>query len=811
MPRTVIVDGCCSELVTATRGITAGSGFATEELCCLMLDVLDDIGLVAPTATVSLYVDDATVEAEGTRSEVHCILRAATKALADGVAAADLEVSVKKSVVLSSHPSVARRIACVRDRRGVRILRKVGRAKMLGCGTAGGRRRATHVQQHRLKATKDRLPRLRTLRRFGVPVARWQCTAGGPASQYGAETLGVADSVLHHQRVFAAAAISAPGAGKNTDAVLWLADAQGIAADPAFSAHELPAIALARALWDGWISAEEVIDGLQWALRRIFTHTSAAWGRVAGPFAAVLATLDRIGWTYDAAAVWFSDTGEDVDLERDSPKAVQLAVRSSVRRWRDRRLANSYPGLDPGHAGLVSYGVRTALRGPPKPDEPSSSSWTAGCRASLRSAVANGQWPQARLWQAGLVDHPRCLLCQAASGTLLHRRDCPELTIRCPPRDPPTDLLACWVMLSDAQRDLLVTRALLADLDLSAYPAAPEERFCWHVEPPDGLLCDDWTIYLDGSLRGGPSLLTGRAGWAFVAHNTDGKVMAAAYGVPPPWIKTIHGAEMWAFYAAVRTSLPGASFRSDRLSVVGTFKKGYRHATHPAVALARLWRLIFAACDDFDEPQHQVDLAWIPAHTAASDVGHLRLSNGEYLTAADRSGNDLADALAKQGAELHRLPEAVRQAYDRRSRLAQWAARDIAVRTYQANGGAGNRRDSAGLPLWRRRTGDPSPTHRRARATSSPCPPPPRESQPPDVSGPLTSADEEDLTAELPVPRPLRAATRRRALATARRTLVEAKHFQEVLDRRHASAAPSTSGEAAERMAALRERIRARQ
>ena len=93
MASAVVIDGSCSRLVVATRGITAGSGFATEELCCLMLDVLDDIRSIALGAVRILYVDDATLEAAGSQRSVAATLRSATRVLADGVEAARLEVS----------------------------------------------------------------------------------------------------------------------------------------------------------------------------------------------------------------------------------------------------------------------------------------------------------------------------------------------------------------------------------------------------------------------------------------------------------------------------------------------------------------------------------------------------------------------------------------------------------------------------------------------------------------------------------------------------------------------------------------------
>ena len=78
----------------------------------------------------------------------------------------------------------------------------------------------------------------------------------------------------------------------------------------------------------------------------------------------------------------------------------------------------------------------------------------------------------------------------------------------------------------------------------------------WDLRPPDGLLEPGWAIYLHGSFRDGPSVRTGRTGWAFVAKDATGEVVAAAYGVPPPWVRSIHGAEVWAFRAALSCALP---------------------------------------------------------------------------------------------------------------------------------------------------------------------------------------------------------------------------------------------------------------
>ena len=88
MARTVVIDGVCSREATAAQGITAGSGFATEELCCLMLDVMDEIQTEQPKTATSLYVDEITIEAEGDRRDVAGMLKDATRILIDGVTSA---------------------------------------------------------------------------------------------------------------------------------------------------------------------------------------------------------------------------------------------------------------------------------------------------------------------------------------------------------------------------------------------------------------------------------------------------------------------------------------------------------------------------------------------------------------------------------------------------------------------------------------------------------------------------------------------------------------------------------------------------
>ena len=74
------------------------------------------------------------------------------------------------------------------------------RVKSLGSGLAAGVARNTNVMNSRLKNFSKRLPRFQALRRAGVDTARILRTGGVAAIMHGYGGLGVAPSMLLHQR-----------------------------------------------------------------------------------------------------------------------------------------------------------------------------------------------------------------------------------------------------------------------------------------------------------------------------------------------------------------------------------------------------------------------------------------------------------------------------------------------------------------------------------------------------------------------------------------------------------------------------------
>ena len=71
LSRTVGVDGIFSRKVKATRGITAGAGFAALELRLLLLDLIEILQVRwSPQLVIKLYVDDLTLALRSNPAEL---------------------------------------------------------------------------------------------------------------------------------------------------------------------------------------------------------------------------------------------------------------------------------------------------------------------------------------------------------------------------------------------------------------------------------------------------------------------------------------------------------------------------------------------------------------------------------------------------------------------------------------------------------------------------------------------------------------------------------------------------------------------
>eukprot|EP00973_Karenia_brevis_P094681 12423653-Karenia_brevis.AAC.1 len=142
----------------------------------------------------------------------------------------------------------------------------------------------------------------------------------------------------------------------------------------------------------------------------------------------MIATLSRIQWHVKSAYDLVTDDGMKIDLRIDSPEFIKGLLTQSVERWRWRRVERQFPVLcSDGHGrGAWWKPVAHVLR------QPDREGWGPAEKGALKSAIMGRQWPQQRLFKAGLATDSSCQLCYGMSegsccGTLCHRVECPAL------------------------------------------------------------------------------------------------------------------------------------------------------------------------------------------------------------------------------------------------------------------------------------------------------------------------------------------------------------------------------------------------
>ena len=182
MKRVLRIGDAISDMVQATRGVTAGSGNATTEMRMEMIGIVDDALELEPSVEPTLYVDDLSAECAGPDDFIVEHLVPFTQAACDGIVAAGGEISPTKSVCTATSPSLAHRIVTGLVKHKIM---PVIRAKSLGFGMAAGVRRNAKVINQRLKEYKARIPRFRMLRAMGVDTARLNRTGGTAALVWG--------------------------------------------------------------------------------------------------------------------------------------------------------------------------------------------------------------------------------------------------------------------------------------------------------------------------------------------------------------------------------------------------------------------------------------------------------------------------------------------------------------------------------------------------------------------------------------------------------------------------------------------------
>ena len=115
-------------------------------------------------------------------------------------------------------------------------------------------------------------------------------------------------------------------------------------ADPAFEAHAIVALHWAQAIWNDWIPVPSLQASVDYATTRI-GNAANPWSVVAGPAAALVCSLDRLGWRVVSATELAIDDGKSFDLKVTPPVVIKREVEEAVLRWGWRNVGIAHPSL----------------------------------------------------------------------------------------------------------------------------------------------------------------------------------------------------------------------------------------------------------------------------------------------------------------------------------------------------------------------------------------------------------------------------------------------------------------------------------
>ena len=407
--------------------------------------------------------------------------------------------------------------------------------------------------------------------------------------------------------------------------------------DPAYALTLEPIYALACALWDGWAPRQWILRSWTASFNR-YVDGSVSWMTVADPISAAAASCARIGWSSPRPGVLRTHEGVVLSLDNVCPKTVLKLGQYAVEDWllcEMVRKRDYLRGFGPAAVPWI-YPLARLVKKRPTPG------WTQRHQAMLRTVVADGLWPAARLHDAGLIPTNECAVC-GAEGTSHHRAWC------CSGRDtfraeyvlPEGYLPAAKAQPSNP----LWTHAFVVDPTRTIPPPIDVEPE-WTVIPRNHRRRFRGSAFGDGSavMPFGPRSC--RAGYSVVQIDflIDQYVLTAcALGPLPGPYQSSPAAELYALlvYLQHLDDEPDAMFYSDCDWVVKSFALGEAGTTGATHVHADLWRRVWT----LHARRHNAVLV-------LKVRGHASQSSGdfcEYLA----DGNSFADAGAKEGRLKH--------------------------------------------------------------------------------------------------------------------------------------------------------------
>ena len=144
LPRALTVDGICSVLLLANRGITAGAVHATIEVRSLLIQWVDETTAVFRLITITVYVDDTSLEGSGSSKTVKDNVIGAGQMFTQSLERVGMDFSPTKNTCIASTTELANAIVRSLPDLAIKIARV---AKSLGGAVCNGKVRNAKVMQ----------------------------------------------------------------------------------------------------------------------------------------------------------------------------------------------------------------------------------------------------------------------------------------------------------------------------------------------------------------------------------------------------------------------------------------------------------------------------------------------------------------------------------------------------------------------------------------------------------------------------------------------------------------------------------------
>ena len=344
-PRYLMALGCVGPRIDISRGVLPGDTTAIPLTRAFLLVPMSGVADQHPDVEQTGYVDDFGQIAWGTFQHVVSVLAPAAHQFVVAARLLGLPLSTKTgaSVIVASHPVIAKRVALYVRRLGMR-LNIASSARDLGA-LFGMRTRRFGLMSTRFAAAGVRLRQTRGLVREDRRARKLVTTGASPVAMYGVELLGLAPTWVRRFRAAMAAASGINQHQRCATTAVWISFGR----DPLLQAI--------RRMLVCWFRYFDAVRGIALDLRtawrkghaRLFRKASSAfapaWQLVTGPITALIASLSQLGWRMLFLDLWVSPAPEEANwlLQPGLPVGPLLrSVESSARRHIWSRAASHY-------------------------------------------------------------------------------------------------------------------------------------------------------------------------------------------------------------------------------------------------------------------------------------------------------------------------------------------------------------------------------------------------------------------------------------------------------------------------------------